>query len=150
MPQIFVYGTLKSSFANHDEMLKGEKYLGAYVTFNKYPLVITGPWNSPVMFPEPRVGDYVYGEVYEVNEIKLEQLDKFEYVHLPQGFRRFKLKVISNAGEILIAEAYMRSRKFIKEIRSGYLSDYQDKCYVHESQRRLSKLTLTQKLAVNE
>jgi gamma-glutamylcyclotransferase (GGCT)/AIG2-like uncharacterized protein YtfP len=60
MPQLFVYGTLKSSFSNHDEMLKGEKYLGAYVTFNKYPLVITVPWNSPVMFPEPGVGNYVY------------------------------------------------------------------------------------------
>ena len=135
MPKIFVYGTLKSSFANHDEMLKGERYMGDYVTFNKYPLVITSPWNSPVMFPEPGVGNHVNGEVYEVNEIKLRQLDMFEYVHLPQGFRRFKLKVITNAGENLIAEAYMRSRKFIKEIRSEYLSNYQDKSYVHKSQR---------------
>ena len=135
MPQIFVYGTLKSGFANHDELLKGEKYLGTHVTIDRYPLVITGPWNSPVMFPEPGVGNCVQGEVYEVNETKLKQLDKFEYVHLPRGYKRFELKVMSKTGETLIVEAYMRLRKFIKEVRSEYLSNYQDKYYVHESQR---------------
>ena len=135
MHQVFVYGTLKSGFANHNEMLKGEKYLGTFVTIEKYPLVLTGPWNSPVMFPEIGVGKYVNGEVYEINDLKLKHIDEFEYVHLPQGFRRFKLRVKSITGEILFAEAYMRLRKFIKEIRSEYLSDYQDKSYVHESQR---------------
>jgi hypothetical protein len=51
--------------------------------------------------------------VHEVNEIKLEQLDEFEYVNFQQGFIRFKLKVTSNTGAILITEAYMRLRKFI-------------------------------------
>lgn len=135
MHQIFVYGTLKSGFANHDEMLKGEKFLGSYVTIDKFPLVITGPWNSPVMFPEPGIGNRVFGEVYEVNEIKLKKLDEFEYVHLPQGFRRIKLKVKSKMDDVLVVEAYMRLRECIKEIRSEYISNYQDQNYVHESQR---------------
>jgi len=135
MHKIFVYGTLKASFANHGETLNGEKCLGSCVTVDKYPLVITGPWNSPVMFPELGVGKNVYGEVYEVNNLKLNQLDKFEYVHMPRGFRRIKLEVKSNTGELLIAEAYMRLRKFIKEIRSEYISDYQDMHYVHKSLR---------------
>ncbi len=139
MYQVFVYGTLKFGFANHDEMLKEERFLGSYVTVDQYPLVITGPWNSPVMFPEPGIGHFVFGEVYEVNEIKLKQLDEFEYVNMPQGFRRIKLRVKSHTDEVLIVEAYMRLRKFIKDIRSEYISNYQDKNYVHESLRRVSK-----------
>ena len=135
MNRIFVYGTLKAGFPNHDEVLNGESFLGAYVTTEKYPLVITGPWYSPVMFPEPGKGHRVAGEVYEINDAKLMQLDKFEYVHLPKGYRRFELDVVFKPGEILSVEAYMRSREFIKEIRSGYLKSYQDRRYVHESQR---------------
>ncbi|MBT8124690.1 MAG: gamma-glutamylcyclotransferase, partial [Gammaproteobacteria bacterium] len=30
--QVFVYGTLKFGFANHDKMLKKERFLGSYVT----------------------------------------------------------------------------------------------------------------------
>jgi len=136
MHQVFVYGTLKSGFDNHYEMLNGERYLGRYQTIDKYPLVITGPWNSPVMFPEPGVGKCVFGEVYEVHDDKLKQLDGFEYINYPKGFRRLKLEVKSNTSEVMIVEAYMRFRKFIKEIRSEYLSDYQDKNYIHKSLRR--------------
>lgn len=132
---IFVYGTLKAGFANHNEMLVGERFVGAYSTKQKYPLVITGPWNSPVMFPEPGVGHCVSGEVYEVNSKKLIELDEFENVHMPTGFRRIQLEVISNKGHVLMVEAYMRLRKYIKEVRSDYLDDYQDKCYIHENQR---------------
>ena len=139
MHHVFVYGTLKSGFANHDEMLKGEKYLGEYKTIDKYPLVITGPWNSPVMFPEPGIGKYVFGEVYEVHNDKLKQLDKFEYVNHSKGFRRLTLEVTSNKCEVMIVNSYLRLRKFIKEIRSEYLSNYQDKNYVHKRLRRSMK-----------
>lgn len=135
MNRIFVYGTLKAGFANHDEMLMGERFLGAYITVEKYPLVITGPWYSPVMFPEPGKGYCVTGEVYEVNNEKLMQLDEFEYVHLVKGFRRLEIDVVSDKGKILRVEAYMRAREFIKEIRSGYLKGYLDNRYIHESKR---------------
>ena len=135
MKRIFVYGTLKAGFANHHEMLRGEQYIGIYRTVEKYPLVLTGPWFSPVMFPEPGNGHSVSGEVYEIGSEKLRELDEFEYVHLPHGFRRHELEVQSTQGNVLNVEAYMRLRKFIKEIRSDYLADYQDRRYVHESKR---------------
>ena len=139
MYQVFVYGTLKSGFANHDEMLKGEKCLGEYKTIDKFPLVLTGPWNSPVMFPEPGIGEHVFGEVYEVHKDKLKQLDKFEYVNHPKGFRRLTLEVKSNTCEMMIVDAYLRLRKYIKEIRSEYLSNYQDENYVYKRIRKLKK-----------
>lgn len=135
MHRIFVYGTLKSGCANHNGMLQAEVCLGDYSTVEKYPLVLTGPWYSPVMFPEPGVGHCVHGEVYEVNDEKLAELDEFEYLHLPKGFRRFELEVVSNKRELLIVEVYMRPRKYIKEVRSEYLEKYQDHRYVHEDDR---------------
>ena len=134
MHRIFVYGTLKKGFANH-AMLEGEKCLGDYKTVEKFPLVITAPWNSPVVFPEPGIGHCIMGEVYAVDAVKLVALDKFEYTHLPKGFRRVAIKVISPTAELLQVEAYMRCRKYVTQIRSDYMADYQDRHYVHEYQR---------------
>ena len=132
---IFVYGTLKTGFPNHDEMLKDERLLGLYKTVEKYPLVLTKPWYSPVMLPEPGIGHHVSGEIYVVNNEKLQELDKFEYIYLPKGFRRHQLKVVSHAGDILTAEVYLRSRNNIKKICSDYLKSYEDTRYIHKSQR---------------
>lgn len=133
--KIFVYGTLKSGFSNHLEMLSGQNCLGSFLTIEKYPLVITGPWYSPVMFPEPGVGHYIQGEVYEVNDKKLAELDEFEYVHLSKGFRRLDLTVISNQNEKFSVQAYMRARKHVKQIWSDYIDNYQDHRYIHASRR---------------
>jgi len=135
MNLIFVYGTLKTGFPNHDEMLKGERLLGLYTTVEKYPLVITRPWFSPVMLPEAGVGHHVSGEIYGVNDEKLKALDKFEYVHLPKGFRRYEIKAVSHAGEIILADAYLRPRKFINQICSEYLQCYENHRYIHERHR---------------
>ena len=135
MNLIFVYGTLKTGFPNHKEMLNSERLLGLYKTVEKYPLVLTRPWCSPVMFPEPGIGHHVAGEVFVVNNEKLQELDKFEYVHLPKGFRRYELKVVSHTGVLLTAEAYFRSRKNIKQICSDYLRSYEDNRYIHNSLR---------------
>ena len=143
MNLIFIYGTLKTGFPNHNEMLKGERLLGVYTTVEKYPLVLTRPWYSPVMFPEPGIGHYVSGEIFDVNDEKLQDLDKFEYVYLPKGFRRHEIKVVSYTGEILTAEAYLRSRKNIKQICSDHLQCYEDDGYIHERQRYITELPLS-------
>ncbi len=135
MNLIFVYGTLKSGFANHDEMLKGEYLLGQYTTVEKYPLVLTRPYCSPVMFPEPGIGHNISGEIYSVGNEKLKDLDKFEYVHLPKGFRRYELQLISATGTVVWAGAYLRQRKHIKQICSDYLPCYEDNRYIHERDR---------------
>lgn len=139
MHQIFVYGTLKAGFDNHNEMLGGQNCLGNFTTVERFPLVITGPWYSPVMFPEPGTGHFICGEVYEVNDKKLAELDKFEYVHMPKGFRRYDLQVTSEQKIILHVQSYMRPRKFIKHIWSEYIKDYQDHRYIHQRKRTKSR-----------
>ena len=135
MNRLFIYGTLKKGYPNHDQMLLGEKFICACTTVERYPLVLTAPWYSPVMIPETGKGHRITGELYEVNNNKLSELDEFEYVHLPRGFRRFEVELETKDGEFLIAEAYMRPRECVKKIISEYLSIYQDNRYIHESQR---------------
>jgi len=61
-----------------------------------------------------------------MNDEKLQELDKFEYVNLTKGFKRYDLKVVSYTGEISMAEAYLRPRKYVNQICSVYLKCYED------------------------
>jgi gamma-glutamylaminecyclotransferase len=94
MHKVFVFGTLKRGFPNHDEGMAGLTCLGLYRTAQAYPLVIAGRWFSPVMMPEPGVGHCVTGELYEVDNEARERLDIIESVHLPTGYHRASIKVV--------------------------------------------------------
>jgi gamma-glutamylaminecyclotransferase len=136
MHKVFVFGTLKRGFPNHAEGMAGQTCLGAYRTTQPYPLVIAGRWFSPVMMPEPGVGHPVTGELYEVDDERLTLLDKLESVHLPDGYRRERIEVVSlENGSRASAWAYFKERRLVLEMHSSYLSEYTDRHYVHKSQR---------------
>lgn len=135
MNLIFVYGTLKAGFYNHNIILKNEKLIGPFTTFEKYPLVLTHPWFSPVMFPEPGIGHHVYGELYEVSDEKIQELDIFEYSHMPRGFKRHDIRLVSNTGKTSLAQAYLRPRKYVGKICSNYLRCYTDNQYIDRTKR---------------
>src|SRR5947209_6336475 len=77
---LFVYGTLKRGFPNHQFLIKVKEiqFLGLARTFDKYPLLIN-KWGSPFLLPEEGVGHHVQGELYRVQNPDLwSQLDHFE------------------------------------------------------------------------
>jgi gamma-glutamylaminecyclotransferase len=136
MHKVFVFGTLKRGFPNHAEGMAGETYLGRCRTARSYPLVIAGRWFSPVMMPEPGNGHQVIGELYEVDDRSLARLDEIESVHLPTGYRRESIDVVSlEDGSTLQAWAYFKDRQRIEIIHSDYLPEYDANRYVHKSQR---------------
>jgi len=136
MHKVFVFGTLKRGFANHDEGMRGERLLGEYRTVERYPMVVAGRWFSPVMMPEPGVGERVCGELYEVGDAKLAELDRIESTHLPDGYRRHTIAVeCRRTGAVFEAQAYMKERRLVTPVHSGYLDDYRDDRYVHRSRR---------------
>lgn len=133
---VFVYGTLKRGFPNHDPLMTGERLLGLYRTLEALPMVISGQWFSPVVFPERGVGERISGEVYEVDDAKLAQLDKLESVHLPTGYIREELTVEPVAGGGPVAAwIYMKPRDRVAMIHSSYLADYHDNRYIKASDR---------------
>ncbi|XP_018021565.1 putative gamma-glutamylcyclotransferase CG2811 [Hyalella azteca] len=82
MALVFVYGTLKAGEPNHhwltDPRNGRARLLGRARTVDTFPLVIASRYNIPYLLRAPGVGEHVEGEVYEVDERMLAQLDVLE------------------------------------------------------------------------
>ncbi|MDN3722690.1 gamma-glutamylcyclotransferase family protein [Roseibium salinum] len=84
--KVFVFGTLKRGFPLHERGLSEAKLLGQYRTRERYPLLVAGPWFAPMMLNEPGIGYQVVGELYETNDITIENLERIESVGEPGNF----------------------------------------------------------------
>jgi gamma-glutamylaminecyclotransferase len=135
MNRVFVFGTLKKSFPLHDKGLQGATYLGPYRTVEKYPMMVAGPWYAPMIIHDPGVGWQVKGEVYEVNDERLNVLDTLESIHKPGNHRVMVEVEPLEVGDITIAHIYVKARELVMPIHTAYLEDYQDRRFVHSSQR---------------
>ncbi|XP_044738391.1 putative gamma-glutamylcyclotransferase CG2811 isoform X2 [Chrysoperla carnea] len=82
MHRVFVYGTLKKCEPNHhwltDTKNGVSKFIGDGETLEKYPLVIATKYNIPFLLYKPGTGNNVKGEIYEVDEKMLKNLDILE------------------------------------------------------------------------
>jgi gamma-glutamylaminecyclotransferase len=80
--KVFVYGTLKKGEPNHhwlSQTANGySKFLCRASTMQKMPLVVATRYNIPFLLNKPGVGNYVTGEVYEVDDQMLAKLDELE------------------------------------------------------------------------
>ena len=74
---LFVYGSLKRSEKNH-LLLKGSRFLGEQSTVSEYKIVQVGEF--PAMVEVEINGESISGEVYQVNDTLLAELDIFEEV----------------------------------------------------------------------
>ncbi|HEX4351864.1 MAG TPA: gamma-glutamylcyclotransferase family protein, partial [Polyangiales bacterium] len=72
---LFVYGTLRRDAANHHEM-GDARFIGRARTAPRYELVDMGGY--PAMLEGGRTS--IVGELYEVDDALLRQLDAFEEV----------------------------------------------------------------------
>lgn len=156
MHKVFVYGTLKRGIYNH-RLLPTEgsggpdsavaRWLCDALTIETWPMVVASRYSIPFMLDAPnRVAAalQVKGEVYEVNDLCLSQLDRLErhpdwYVRTPVKVRRIvkeQLRTGSAAGaviqsdpEVEVIQAYVlppgRFHPSLLE-REHYLSEYQD------------------------
>jgi gamma-glutamylaminecyclotransferase len=136
MHEVFVFGTLKRGFPNHEPLLRGIECLGEWITLERYPLLVAGRWFSPVMLPEPGIGERVTGELYVVDDAKLAELDRLESTHLPDGYRRRTIDIACcRTGRRGRAEVYMKERHLVTLVHSGYLARYDDRRYVPQALR---------------
>jgi gamma-glutamylcyclotransferase (GGCT)/AIG2-like uncharacterized protein YtfP len=96
---IFVYGTLRFGETNHAQ-LNGARLVAKVYTAPSYELVDMGDYPALIEVGEMRV----YGELYEVADALVRQLDEFEEV--PTLYERREVQI---AG--YIAQAYVMRRE---------------------------------------
>ncbi|XP_026480866.1 putative gamma-glutamylcyclotransferase CG2811 [Ctenocephalides felis] len=80
--KVFVYGTLKKGEPNHhwltDIKNGAANFVSRATTNDKYPLVIATRYNIPFLLDKPGEGYNVSGEIYEVDDKMLSNLDVLE------------------------------------------------------------------------
>ena len=137
MHNIFIYGTLKHGYPNHNQYLKNQTYLGRYRTVDCYPLVIANKWFAPVLIDEPGVGKHIVGELYQVANDKLKELDRLEHTDHVKGYVRIEINIQNiESGELTKSFAYAKKRKYVTSISSQYLSEYTDRKYIPMKMRK--------------
>jgi gamma-glutamylaminecyclotransferase len=129
MARLFALGTLKRRFPLC-YALEGSQYLGPYRSVERFPLVIAGPWYSPMLLDEAGHGRHILGELYEVNETTLARIDGLESVGQPGNFR-ITVRVTQPTGtEECEAFAYAKAPELATPVHSGYLAEYHDRRFI--------------------
>jgi gamma-glutamylaminecyclotransferase len=90
--RVFVFGTLKEGFPNF-QVNRGRRVPGEYVTSCAYPLYLVGERRSPWMLDQPGAGLSVRGQVFDVDDEALAQMDVLERVGEADGYRRVRIQV---------------------------------------------------------
>ena len=125
MDFVFVYGTLKRGFPYHESGMKHARFFGRCRTLEAYPLVVGGRWFSPILLAEPGVGRRVIGEVYQVDDAELAELDALEGGHLPTGYQRAAIAVEPvDGGAAFEAWSYFKDRADVDVIHADMLEEY--------------------------
>jgi len=102
---LFVYGSLKKGFDNHDLLKKFAKRLGVARTIKKFGMFEDSFGNYPYLVPTPHT--QVYGELYEIHREELmDKIDTFEGT--PEYYERKRIEVKSHHG-IKRAFVYIQS-----------------------------------------
>ncbi|XP_022913945.2 putative gamma-glutamylcyclotransferase CG2811 isoform X1 [Onthophagus taurus] len=125
--KVFVYGTLKSGQPNHHWFSKDGgyyKFLFNATTLIKYPLIIASQYNIPFLLYSPGHGKNVKGEVYEVDETVLANLDILE--DHPNWYERQLEDVYYDNDENKKDKVWVY---FIKKFKSELLEKDTFECY---------------------
>jgi gamma-glutamylaminecyclotransferase len=130
MIRLFVYGTLKRGFPLHEVGLAGQQFVGAYRTVMTYPMVIAGPWFTPMMLNEPGLGLRVCGELYEVEYSRMATLDEIEHTGKPGSFRGSIDVEPVEGGAYHAADVYFKARELASPVHTTYLENYQDRRFI--------------------
>jgi gamma-glutamylcyclotransferase (GGCT)/AIG2-like uncharacterized protein YtfP/predicted acetyltransferase len=144
--RVFVFGTLKRGFPNHDVLGSEPCFVSEASTVASYPLYVTGRWYSPVVVDEPGSGYPISGELYDVDDETLARLDRLESVGEPGGYRRLTISV-KRGAQREHASIYVKDRADIEVIHSEERGTYLDGRYLHRRDRMLNGTEVVKDIA---
>jgi gamma-glutamylaminecyclotransferase len=100
--RLFVYGTLKEGFRNF-HINRGRRFGGEFVTAQPHPLYLVGDFGLPWLLHQPGEGLVVSGQLFEVDDAVLRDMDTLERIDEPGYYQRLPLQVRDTAGGALHA-----------------------------------------------
>lgn len=100
---VFVYGTLKRGYWNHDRFLRNAEFVGTGRTTDRFDMVSVG---YPVAFESGR--HQILGEVFDVDRETLTDLDALESEG--RNYNRRLQLVQMDSGEIELCMMYVSAR----------------------------------------
>jgi len=108
---IFIYGSLKKGFDNHD-ILKDAKYISKAETIRSFAMFEETSGNYPYLLKEENKGySKIKGELYKIyRKDILKNIDSFEGA--PNYYKREKIK-IKTKKEVKVAETYFFTKNVI-------------------------------------
>lgn len=122
---IFVYGTLKRDFPNH-HLLQNAIFIGKAITKEKYPMIIFKERHVPILLNITGIGNQIIGEVYQVDDKILQELDELEIKRAHYSRKCIQVCLqsdlnLSKKGDLMV-HVYMKDPKdefmelkFVKE-----------------------------------
>jgi len=126
MHHIFVFGTLKEGFPNF-KTNHGQRVPGEFVTRDPYALYLVGDRHSPWLVADTDKGCYVGGQVFEVDDAGLAEMDRLERIDQADGYRRVQLTVVNRMTDAeLRVFAYLKPEAQMQgaDIRIGPIEEY--------------------------
>lgn len=100
LSKVFVYGTLKNGQPNHYWLTNTTNGLAKFLqhgqTKNQFPLVIATQYNVPFLLNESGKGRNIKGEIYDIDEKMLSNLDRLE--DFPRLYDRQIQDIVTNDG----------------------------------------------------
>lgn len=105
---VAVYGTLKRGHGNYMNYLRREKFVGAGVTQDKYPLIING---LPYLLSKKGIGHNVEVDVFKVTDATFKELDLLE--GHPTWYRRTQVPIKMKDGRLINCWIYFNDTEHV-------------------------------------
>jgi gamma-glutamylaminecyclotransferase len=125
--RLFLYGTLMRLGANHAVLVGcGARFVGEARTASPRTLVDLGPYPALLAEDEARDRGVVHGEMFEVDEAALAELDEFE--GCPTLYRREAIEVVIGKDTRERAFTYVLARRAPEDARAIAGGRYDPTC----------------------
>lgn len=108
--KVFVYGSLKKGFDNHDVISKDIIKVRKVSTVGRFSMYEDDFGNYPYIVREKKY--HIQGELIDVTKDTLKKLDEFEGA--PDLYKREKIKVKNKHNQTFDAYAYIRDKVSVK------------------------------------
>lgn len=86
---LFVYGTLREGYHWNSKFLSSSRKVNDAITDLKYPLVVGQSCVPYLLGDLPDTGNQIIGEVWEVDDVTLQNLDEYAFIWVYFSIRLF-------------------------------------------------------------